>query len=327
MATNQAVSTALSRLGIGAVGAAHIGVWDGYPVTVRHSAPYYYLDFAVRLDRKDRALPKALRAELKSRLPKKILGCVNNGDHLTCTLTVDKKTPYADQFEAALNAIAEALRNRDVAPANTCAVCGRAHPDSLCLIGGYQPVHAACVDTMTETTKQAAEENERKGSYLTGFIGGVLGVLVGLVPSLLSILLFDRIYTALFALVPLCAMWGYRKLNGKRSSASIVIIILLSLAGVVLLEFLAVTISFKQELGMTLLPAMRFTLNYLFSSVGLGVMLQESLAELLFMAIGIFIAWRFLAHTNSGEISQANAIRHSLHPIYGSPDDPDWLEK
>ena len=327
MATNQAVSTALSRLGIGAVGAAHIGVWDGYAVTVRHSAPYYYLDFAVRLDRKDRALPKALRAELKNRLPKKLLGCVNNGDHLTCTLTVDKKTPYTDQFEAALNAIVDALRQKDVPPANTCAVCGREHPDSLCLIGGYQPVHAACVNTMTETTKQAAEENERKGSYLTGFIGGVLGVLVGLVPSLLSILLFDRIYTVLFALVPLCAMWGYRKLNGKRSGASIVIIILLSLAGVVLLEFLAVTISFKQELGMTLLPAMRFTLNYLFSSVGVGVMLQESLAELLFMAIGIFIAWHFLAHTNHGEISQANAIRHSLHPIYGSPDDPDWLEK
>ena len=327
MATNQAVSNALARLGIGAVGAAYIGVWDGYAVTVRHSAPYYYLDFAVRLDRKDRALAKALRAELKSRLPGKLLGCVNNGDHITCTLTVDKKTPYADQFEAALGAIADALRKKDVAPAHTCAVCGKEHPDSLCLIGGYQPVHAACVNTMTETTKQAAEENQRKGSYLTGFIGGVIGVLVGLVPSLLSILLFDRIYTVLFALVPLCAMWGYRKLNGKRSTGSIVVIILLSLAGVVLLEFLAVTISFKQEYGMTLLPAMRYTLNYLFTSVGVGVMLQESLAELLFMAIGIFIAWHFLAHTNQGEISQANAIRHSLHPIYGSTDDPDWLEK
>lgn len=327
MATNQAVSNALARLGIGSVGAAHIGVWDGYAVTVRHSAPYYYLDFAVRLDRKDRALPKALRADLKARLPKKILGCVNNGDHVTCTLTLDKKTSYTDQFESALDAIAAALRQKDVAPAGTCAVCGREHPDSLCLLGGYQPVHAACVNDVTETTKQAAEENERRGSYLTGFVGGVLGVLVGLVPSLLSILLFDRIYTVLFALVPLCAMWGYRKLNGKRSNASIVIIIILSLAGVVLLEFLAVTISFKQELGMTLLPAMRFTLNYLFTSVGVGVMLQESLAELLFMAIGIFIAWRFLAHTNQGEISQANAIRHSLHPIYGSADDPDWLEK
>ena len=327
MATNQAVSNALARLGIGAVGPVHIGVWEGYAVTVRHSAPYYYLDFAVRVDRKDRALPKALRAELKARVPKQILGCVNNGDHLTFTITLEKKTPFADQFETALNAIADALRGRDVSPASTCAVCGKEHPDSLCLIGGYQPVHAACVQDMTETTKQAAEENERKGSYVTGFIGGVLGVLVGLVPSLLSILLFDRIYTVLFALVPLCAMWGYRRLNGKRSSASIVIIILLSLAGVVLLEFLAVTISFKQEYGMTLLPAMRFTLNYLFTSVGVGVMLQESLTELLFMAIGIFIAWRFLAHTNHGEISQANAIRHSLHPIYGSTDDPDWLEK
>ena len=327
MATNQAVSTALARLGIGAVGQVYIGVWDGYAVTVRHGAPYYYLDFAARPDRKDRALPKTLRSDLKARLPKTILGCVNRGDHLKCTITLEKKTPYADQFSAALDAIAQALRSRDVLPAQTCAVCGREHPDSLCLIGGYQPVHAACVNTMTETTKQAAEENERKGSYLTGFIGGVLGVLVGLVPSLLSILLFDRIYTVLFALVPLCAMWGYRKLNGKRSSASIVIIIILSLAGVVLLEFLAVTISFKQELGMTLLPAMRYTLNYLFSSVGVGVMLQESLAELLFMAIGIFIAWRFLAHTNHSAVTQANAIRHSLHPIYGSAEDPEWLEK
>lgn len=327
MATNQAVSTALARLGIGAVGQVHIGVWDGYAVTVRHGAPYYYLDFAARPDRKDRALPKTLRSDLKARLPKTILGCVNNGDRLTFTITLEKKTPCADQFEAALNAISEALQRRGVVPANTCAVCGKEHPDSLCLIGGYQPVHAACVQDMTETTKQAAEENERKGSYLTGFIGGVIGVLVGLVPSLLSILLFDRIYTVLFALVPLCAMWGYRKLNGKRSSASIVIIIILSLAGVVLLEFLAVTISFKQELGMTLLPAMRFTLNYLFSSVGVGVMLQESLAELLFMAIGIFIAWRFLAHTNHSAVTKANAIRHSLHPIYGGAEDPEWLEK
>jgi hypothetical protein len=327
MATNQAVSTALSRLGIGAVGAAHIGVWDGYAVTVRHSAPYYYLDFAVRLDRKDRALPKALRAELKNRLPKKLLGCVNNGDHITCTLTVDKKTPYTDQFEAALNAIADALRQKDVAPATTCAVCGREHPDSLCLIDGYQPVHAACVQAVTETTKHAAEADERKERYLTGFIGAVIGAFIGLEPCLLSILLFDRIYTVLFALVPLCAMWGYRRFRGKRSGASIVIIILLSLAGVVLLEFLAVAISFKQELGLTLVPAMRYTLNYLFTRVGVGVMLQESLTELLVMAIGIFVAWAFLAQNNHNPVSQANAVRHSLHPIYGGKDDPEWLEK
>ena len=327
MATNQAISNALARLGIGAVGSVYIGVWDGYAVTVRHGAPYYYLDFAVRLDPRDRSIAKSIRAELKAGQPKTILGCVNRGDHLKCTITLEKKTPYADQFSAALDAIAQALRSRDVLPAQTCAVCGREHPDSLCLIDGYQPVHAACVQAVTETTKHAAEADERKESYLIGFIGAVIGAFIGLEPCLLSILLFDRIYTVLFALVPLCAMWGYRRFHGKRSGASIVIIILLSLAGVVLLEFLAVAISFKQELGLTLVPAMRYTLNYLFTSVGVGVMLQESLTELLVMAIGIFVAWAFLAQNNHNPVSQANAVRHSLHPIYGGKDDPEWLEK
>ena len=128
-------------------------------------------------------------------------------------------------------------------------------------------------------------------------------------------------------IVPLLAVLGYRKLGGKRSGVSVPIIIIMSLAGVVLLEFLAVTISFKQELGMSLMQAVRYTLGYLFSNVGIGVLLQENLAELLFMAIGVFIAWPFLVQTAHRKKTHAEIADSTIRPLGPDADDPEWLEK
>lgn len=327
MANQSAVSEALARLGFEPSGHVRFGLWDGYAVTVRHSAPYYDFDLAVRADRKDKSAAKAVRARLKERCGKTVLGCVNHGDHFTFPITLHKKPSVADQLETALNEITAAMRAQSVAPADTCAVCGREHPDSCCLVSTYQPVHAACVRTTADAARQESAGSAQQGSYLTGIVGAVLGVLVGLVPSLLSILLFDRIYTALFVIVPLLAALGYRRFRGKRSGESIGIIILLSLAGVVLLELLAVTISFKQEFGMTFVSAMRFTLNNIFTRIGIGVLLQENLAELFFMAIGVFIAWPFLSRSSRGREAQAETASRTLHPLSGSADDPDWSEK
>ena len=327
MAKQNAVQAALRQLGLDAAGQACYGSWNGYAVTFRHSAPYYDLDVAVRLDKKNRAVEKTLRAALKQRLPKRVVGCVNHGDHLTFSLALDPKTPYADQLRHVLETVTAALAEQGVSPADTCAVCGREHPDSLCLIHAYQPVHASCVRSVTDQTRQAAENNARQGSHLTGFLGGVVGMLVGLVPSLLSILLADRIYAVLFALVPLCAMWGYRKLWGKRDAAAIVIVILLSVLGVFVLELLVVAISIKQEFGMGLRAALLVTCQYLLTAEGIGVMLQESLTELFFMAIGAFLSWRFLAQTNHSQMAAVETVRSTLQPLNGHQEDPEWSEK
>ena len=327
MAKEYPAQNALSKLGFEAAGPRCFGVWNGYAVSVHHSSPSDYFDVAVRTEKNSgKEYTKKIRASLRVRKPKVALSAVNR-DHFTFVSSLNKKTPHEDQLCAILDVITTVLKECGASPADTCVVCGKDHPDSMCLLSTFQPVHAACVGSFAETARADAADNELNGSYVSGTIGGILGVLVGLIPSLLSILLFDRIYSVLFALVPLCAMWGYRKLRGKRSAGSIVIVIILSLLGVVLLEFLAVAISFKQELGMSIVPAMRYTLNYLFTSVGIGVLLQESIAELLFMAIGIFLAWRYLNHTNAGSVAAAETAGKTLRPIGGSWDDPDWSEK
>lgn len=327
MARENPGQEALARLGFETMGQISCGTWNGYAATLRHSAPYYYLDLAARLDKKDKTTPKAIRDALKQRFPKIILGCVNSDGNLTITFTLNKKQILDDQLKTVLEAGTAAAREQGVVPADTCAVCGKDHPDSLCLVSSYQPVHAACVRELTENTKHDAEENEQKGSYLTGIIGGVIGALVGLVPSLLSILFADRIYAALFALVPLASMWGYRKLRGKRNAAAIVIVVILSLLSVIALECIVVAISIKQEFGLGLVSALDVATQYLFSAEGIGVLLQESLSEFLFMALGIFLAWKFLAQTNHGRVAAANAVSRTLRPIDASLDDPDWSEK
>ncbi len=327
MAKEYPAQSALCNLGFETAGSRCFGVWNGFAVSVHHSAPSDYFDLAVRAEKnKGREYAQKIRSALRGRSPKVVLNAVNR-DHITFASSLNKKSSAEGQLRLILDLITAVMTDCGFGPADTCVVCGKDHPDSLCLLSTYQPVHAACVGSFAETARADAEENEINGSYASGTIGGILGVLVGLVPSLLSILLFDRIYAALFALVPLCAMWGYRKLRGKRSHGSIVIVIVLSLLGVVLLEFLAVAISFKQELGMSIVPAMRYTLNYLFSSVGIGVLLQESISELLFMALGIILAWRYLNHTNAGSLAAAETAGKTLRPIGGSWEDPDWSEK
>ncbi len=327
MAKTNPVSEALVRLGFKTVRQQAYGQWDDYAVSFRHSAPYYYMDVAVREDRKDKTAARALRAKLKERFPKTILGCVNSGDHMTFSMTFHKNTAYEDQLREILSVVTEEMKAAGAAPADTCAVCGREYPDSYSLIGTCQPVHAACVRTDKAPAPQPAEQNQKK-NYLTGILGAVLGMLIGLIPSMLSLQLFDRIYSLLYIFVPLFSLLGYRRFRGKLGVPALMIVAVLSLGGVVLLEFLAVTLSFKQELGMMLLPAMKYTLNVLFNRVGVGVMIQESITELFFMAAGIFLSWLFLLpHPGHGKAAVRETASRTLQPMSGTQDDPDWSEK
>ena len=199
----------------------------------------------------------------------------------------------------------------------TCAHCGGQAPDSYCLVNTYQPVHAACVRSAQMQTVEKAQANAEHGSYLTGALGAIIGTLVGLIPTVLTTLYLERIYALLFALVPLAAMFGYRLCRGKRSKASIAIIIVLSLIGVIALQFIVITIGVAQELELPVSEAAREVVPYLLTAEGFQSLLTESDApvEFLFMALGIFIAWKYLAVTNERTIANADAAASTLRPI------------
>lgn len=298
------------------VGSVCFGLWKGYAVSIRLVQGNFWADFAVRLGKPDKALQRAINASLKADGIKRSGVNFNlaRGKAASFLLRLNRKTPFVDQFAVFADACARALRENGLEPASTCAVCGGGTPESLCFVGTYQPVHASCMRADLEKTREKAEENQANGSYLTGLVGALLGMLVGLIPNVATAVFLDRIVAVLFALVPLAAMWGYRKFNGKLDKGSIGIIIVLSLIGVVLLQYFSLAIYIMQEYDTTLGLALSFTADLFRDGETLGQILSGSLTSFLFMGLGILFAWRYISQTNSGAVANKEALLSTMRP-------------
>lgn len=315
MAKQKEIYKALENIGFETMGDLCCGVWEGYAVQLRLYNGSFYLDIAVRTDPKDKQLRKDIQRAVKENNAGRSLGCINNGNFLTFLAKFNKKSPYEQQFRAFMGAILPALRQYGVGPAATCAVCGGGSPDSLCVIGSYQPVHSACVRSMAAAAREKADENRENGSYFTGFVGAVLGMLVGLIPNVLTIMLMDTIYGALFALVPLAAAWGYRVFKGKMRRGSIAIIVLLSFIGVFVMQYLVLGLSIREEYAVDLGMAFELAAELLLNAEGLALVVRESVIHFLFMLLGVWVTWRYMyQNTNAGKLKQADAVVSTLRP-------------
>lgn len=315
MASQKAVYKAMEGLGFETMGELCCGVWEGYAVELRPYNGYFYLDVAVRVDKKDRQLRKDIQRAVKENNAGHSLDCQNNGSFLSFFVRFNKKSPYEQQFAGFMKAITLALRQYGIGPANTCSVCGGGSPDSLCVVGGYQPVHSACIKGLAAETRAEADENRENGSYLTGLIGAILGMLVGLIPSILTIMLADTIYGVLFALVPMASAWGYRKCKGKMSRGSVAIIVLLSFIGVFVMQYLVVGFTIMGEYAVDLGMAFELTAELLLNAEGFALIARESVAPLVFMLLGVWIAWRYMYQgTNAGKLGQIDAVMSTLRP-------------
>lgn len=314
MAKANPIYKALEARGFETVGEMCFGSWKGYAADLRPYSGYYYLDVAVRVDKKDKDLRKRVQKTVKRNNSGRSLGCINNGKYLTFTVSFNKKTPYEQQFAAYMEAIIAALNENGVSAANTCAVCGGSGPDSLCAVGSYQPVHSACTRDMYLAVRDAAQENQENGSYITGFIGALLGMLVGLVPNLLTAMFMDEIYSMFFALVPLAAMFGYRKFRGKLNNGAVGIVVVLSFISVFVMQFLLTGFYVMDEQGLSLGLAFSFVAEELLNLKGLGMIANYSLAHFLFMFLGVWISWTYIKQTNKGSLRQMDAVLKTLRP-------------
>ena len=290
------------------------GSWRNYAVSIL-SAQYsvFQLSFAVRADKKDKNLAKSLRAELRQQLGKGLSTVLNLGNTLQFAYRFDGKTPLADQFVRTADAIAAALSAHGLSPAVTCAVCGGGTPDSLCVVNTYQPVHAACMHQKLETAKEQAMENKENGSYLTGTLGAILGALVGTILPLVMLIATDTLYALLFALVPLAAMFGYRKFKGKSDKISIVIVIVVSILAVVLMAYAVIVYYIMQQMGVGLGTAMSFVSRFM-SGSDFAELLGQFWKGFLFMGLGIVISWGYLTKTSSAEVKNTATLLETMRP-------------
>ena len=312
MITRNDVYQAFAAYGFETAGSVCLGSYQGYALSLQpNGSSGYYLDAATRTPAND----STFRKSYKKIKPRNVTGIGATKTSTRLIVAFRGKTPLDQQVGELLTSFTNALRETGIAPAGTCAVCGGAAPESLGFFGGtYQPVHAGCLQNLVTTAREKAEDNRQNGSYLTGFLGALIGAVVGILPSLLLIALTDRIYAALFALIPLAAMWGYRKLGGKTDKASIVIVVVLSFLAVLLMTAVSAAISLAQETGDPFLEILPFILGYVVTAEGFVALLQDSVMPLIFMVLGIWIAWRFLRQTGEANVQDAEAAAATLRP-------------
>lgn len=321
MATDNEVFSALASKGFENNGAFCYGTWNGYAVSLnRYVSKLYYIHVAVRLDKATGALRKALRRATK--VPGLNIGGVERvmKNEVMFSISFAKADDLLARFAERMDAYTAALRENGIMPADTCAVSGRAHPESLCLVAAnnsvsYQPVCAAVVKDQNYQAQERVEANENSGNYVTGFIGALLGMIVGLIPNLLTIIYMEHIYSLLFMLVPLAAMFGYKLFRGKMNTVSIVIVILLSLVGVVLIPYLEIVFYLVRDYSVPFGDALKLTAEAFTDAETLSDLSGEFLQLLLFMGLGIFASWRIMqSKTNNSVMANSNAQLSSLRP-------------
>ena len=178
----------------------------------------------------------------------------------------------------------------------------------------YQPVNAAALRQQGTQAREKAEENQTNGSYLLGLIGAILGTLVGLIPNLLTAVYTETIYSILFALIPICAMLGYKLLKGKMDTGSIIIVVVLSLISVPLMVVLELAFYFVRD-GFSLGFALSRSVQLLTEPGVLSELGGELVKRVLFMGLGIWVAWRFMSNqTNRSAVQNSEAQLASLRP-------------
>ena len=300
-----------------------VGVWNNYAVTLRrYSGSLYWIFVAIRIPARSKELKKSLKSALQARLGKRAAVANVMPNFLQGQLRFSHVENELPEISAFLDTATGLLRENGVGPADTCAVTGAPNPDSLCLLDrpgfvGFQPVCASAIRREDYEAQAKVEENENNGSYLTGFLGALLGALVGVGVNLLTIVFLQRIFSLLFALVPIFAMFGYKLFKGKTNKVSLVIVIVLSLLCVPLMEFLADSIQIAREYQAPFGEVAAEVAKIFFDAEVLAETGPEMLKLLLFMVLGLFLGYGYLrGQLNS---TKAGSLRLQLESLRPNP--------
>lgn len=330
MATINEAFAALRAQGFEPAGTNFLGTWNNYAILIRPGTGKNLLaTVAVRLTTALFDGRKELFSALKEKSGNTVKAAGITKSSISFSIGVGKADSVSSYLVNTLNLLTEELRAVGVNPADTCAMTGAARPDSLCLmtkdnVPAFQPVCGAVLRENDLKTHEKAEENQENGSYATGFVGALLGMLVGVALNVAAILLTDRIYAVLFAVVPLAAMFGYKLFKGKMSKGSIGIVIVLSLVAVMLIPFFELVYYFVHDYGMALGRALSYAAEAMTDADVLSEISGTLLQLLLFMALGILIAWKYMSGSvNSNQVSGSEAQMATLrpNPAYAQPED------
>lgn len=215
-----------------------------------------------------------------------------------------------------MDAAAEAFREAGLQVPTACACCRKDGCDSLALWGGaYMPVHRGCIEEKAAKTATSAQINTVNGSYVSGFVGAFLGGLVGVLPTILSVVLLERIVAILYALIPICAYQGYKMLRGKMNKGAFWITCVVSIFHLFSMEQIYFYIAFVREFG--LWPSIIDTTMLYWTLATPADIFSDMILSFVFLGLGIWIAWSHIRSTASDAVQNMGIIHDSLTPYTG----------
>lgn len=252
--------------------------------------------------------PGKLGKVIRRQLPKGCSFLWNPRPTLVCS---GKDDDLFGMFTAAMDAVTSALQEADVSVPDKCPFCKQDHCDALALIGGaYQPAHRTCCQERSYSVSTDAEMNDRQGSYFTGLIGAVLGGILATLPSLATTVWMERIYAALFFLIPLGVYYGYKLFRGKMDKTAGVISVIVSLAMPFVLEMLVFYVSVAKEFH--ILPSIFATSAWYFDLYTPGEMVASMAMPYVFVIFGIAVTFKQITRTSANDVADAGNLLESM---------------
>ncbi len=295
-------------------GSAAFGAHRGYPfVAVFKAARQGSITVSMTVEGKvDGKLLKAIRTDL----PK---GCVSQParNQGTVVFTVQQKdadpTPL---FEQVLDVVATHFREAGLTPSDTCPICHQPGCDGLAFLdGAYVPAHQNCVRSETYAVALQAQKNQEKGNYFTGFLGALLGGLVGTIPNVIAAVWLERIMAILYALIPLCAYYGYKLFKGKMNKGALISSIVSSVINLFMVEYITQYVWLCLDIEE--LFDLPFYTQIFFLALGEGELTGNLLQGALFMALGLWFSWSKISHTGRQDVQSAATVQATLLPWDG----------
>lgn len=283
------------------------GVYKGYPFAATFN-PRGGGAAVVTLSVTGKAGGKLVR-EVKKTLPKGCTFVLTAAGRYTLTCPSGGEG-LERNFTAAMDAVISAFRDADLVPGETCPICKQEGCNATALVGGaYVKVHKDCVEQMSAGTMAKAEE-AMQGNYVTGFIGAILGGVVGAIPATLYWGLADTLsyyLLALFyAIIPLCANFGYKLFKGKANNAAFFSTLIAS----VLNLFTVVYFSVYMMLGMarSALPTPGFAWRTMTDLIESGDLTQLLVLSVICMGLGLWFTWSKIRRTAVHDARDAGAV-------------------
>jgi hypothetical protein len=238
-----------------------------------------------------------------------------NGNFTVAMVMLKTKEGFSGPFLQAMGILKEIAPEYGMRAPSVCPLCHQESCDGIALLrSAYTPVHRSCLERAHQGVRENAEQNLKKGSYLSGICGGLAGGIIATIPSILSIWFAERIFAVLMMLIPLGASFGYTKCNGKRSRAAGPILIVLSLLSMYVMEYVFWVLSFASG-GFTMGEALIQTLPFLLDPSFWVEMTKSAVQELIFLAVAIAISWKTITATASTEVNAMSDCLNTYQPF------------